>query len=80
MTNDAAVNALGQKAMALLFGNPGNTKDKARHLVLARKIAKATSFVKPDQLPPTTNATVYHSYRTYYQVMLKFGHKLNPRD
>ena len=37
--------------------------------LLSKKVAKASSFVKPERLPPTKSALKFHSYRVYLQIM-----------
>ena len=38
-----------------------------RYSILHKKVATATTPVTPETLPPTSNAAMFHSYRTYHQ-------------
>ena len=38
--------------------------------MLLQKVTSAKSFVVPECLPPTESATRFHSYRSYYQIMV----------
>ena len=65
------INLLGKKTMSILYSNSTNQSlNSLRHKQLIEKICMAKSFVKLESLPPTESATKYHSYRTYYQIML----------
>ena len=48
--------------------------------MLIKKIINDKSFVKPERLPPTEEATKYHSYRVYQQVQVWRGKEINPID
>lgn len=46
-----------------------------------KKIATATNFVHPQELPPTSDAAKFYSMRTYYQVQIWLGStSLLPQD
>ena len=55
-------------------------KDAAIARIMRPEEAKSTSFVKPEQLPPTENATKYHAFRAYCQVMVWLGHDIDPQN
>ena len=48
--------------------------------MLIKKIINAKSFVKPERLPPTEEATKYHSYRVNQQVQAWRGKEINLID
>lgn len=53
----------GQKAMVLLYGGQeSDVLDNFRYDLFQRKIAKATTFVHPQDLPPTSAACKFHSF------------------
>ena len=65
-----AVETSGIKAMVSLFnGTQSESLEALRYSSLCRKVASAKTFVKPENLPPTTSAANLHSRRTYLQMM-----------
>ena len=44
-----------------------------RYSILCRKAYSASTFVKPERLPPTPSATNFHCRRVYLQVMEWLG-------
>ena len=44
------------------------------------KVAKSSSFVEPQSLPPTIASARYHSLLVYYQVQLWKGNELKPEE
>lgn len=59
----------GEKAMVLLYGGQELDLLNTFHYDLfQRQIAKATTFVHPQDLPPTSAATKFHSFRVFHQV------------
>lgn len=73
----------GEAAMCIIYkGNPGDSLDNIRHKQLVKKVTTASSFVKPEKLPPTSSATKYHSLRVYFQIMLwkKENAKMKPDE
>ena len=71
------VEATGCKAMVCLFNGGGGGQyeslESLRYKFLCKKVATASTFVKPERLPPTTSATKFHARRTYLQVMEWMG-------
>jgi hypothetical protein len=56
--------------MTVIFnGTVDQSLRNLRQKRLIEKTAKATSFVRPEKLPPTVSATKYHSLRSYLQIM-----------
>ena len=47
--------------------------ESLRYKFLCKKVAIASTFVKPGKLPPTSLATKFHARRTYLQVMEWMG-------
>jgi len=81
-STDVIVQA-GHKAMVLLFSGKGaDTLTVLRHTILTQKVVSAVSFVTPERLPPTEEATKHHSLRTYFQIMIWMGEEadLEPTD
>ena len=59
-STDVIVQA-GHKAMVLLFSGKGaDTLTVLRHTILTQKVLSAVSFVTPERLPPTDEATKHH--------------------
>jgi len=73
----------GHKALVLLFSGKGADKlTVLRHTILTQKAVSAVSFVTPERLPPTEEATKHHSLPTYFQIMTCMGEEadLEPTD
>ena len=71
----------GEIAMVILFG--GNSPEKLDSLRLSifyQKVAGSVTFVKPENLPPTSAATRYHSLRTYHQIQVWKGRNDLPAE
>ena len=49
-----------------------------RYSILHKKDATATTAVTPETLPPTSNASMFHSYRTYHQTQVWRGESIDP--
>ena len=49
-----------------------------RYCIFHTKVATATTSVTPETLPPTSNAAILHSYRTYHQTQLWKGESIDP--
>ena len=66
-----SIEEAGEKAMVLIYG--GNSTelqlDLFRYQVFQRKVSTASVAVKPEDIPPTSAACKFHSWRTYLQVM-----------
>ena len=68
------VEGTGCKGMVCLFnGGQYESLGSLRYKFLCKKVATASTFVKPERLPPTTSATKFHARRTYLQVMEWMG-------
>ena len=81
-STDVIVQA-GHKAMVLLFSGKGaDALTVLRHTILTQKVVSAVSFVSPERLPPTEEATKHHSLRAYFQIMTWMGEEadLEPTD
>ena len=64
----------GEAAMVSLYkGTAGDTLDKLRLERFQQKIATSVSFVRPENLPPTSSAAKFHSLRVYHQVQVWKG-------
>ena len=61
--------AAGEKALVCLFnGKADEGLDSLRYCRYCKKVATNTSQVRPQSLPPTSAAAMYHSLRVYHQV------------
>ena len=61
----------GNNSMVALFrGTPEESSNELRHRILLQKVTSAKSFVVPERLPSIESATRFHSYRSYYQIMV----------
>ena len=64
----------GEIALVLLYGGTRECDlNVHRFNTFQRKVATATTFVHPKDLPPTSNAAKYHSFRVYLQVQIWLG-------
>ena len=64
----------GEIAMIILFGGDVQKRlDRLRLDIFYEKVLSSVTFVKPENLPPTSAATKYHSLRTYHQVQVWKG-------
>ncbi|KAK2721509.1 hypothetical protein QYM36_003708 [Artemia franciscana] len=71
--------AAGERALLILYGCPDvSNLDTARKLIFHRKVSTATTFVHPQELPPTQAAAKYHSLRFYCQVQIWLGNPVDP--
>ena len=68
-------------AMVIMFG--GNSPEELDSLKLSRfyqKVAGSVTIVKPENLPPTSDATRCHSLRTYHQSQVWKGRNDLPAE
>lgn len=80
-SRDEVINA-GEQALLCLYGaDTDDNLDSLRYSRFCQKVSKGTSFLQPENLPPTSAAAVYHSSRVYYQVQDWRGqHELQAED
>ena len=65
----AGVIKAGERALVYLYkGKSYDNLDSLRLQRYQQKISRRTTFVKPEVLPPTSGAAIYHSMRVYLQV------------
>ena len=75
------ISSAGEKAIAMLYGgNSSVTLDELRYSVFCTKLSVNTRIVSPEQLPPTTDAAKFHSYRAYHQIQTWMGVNLPPEE
>ena len=68
------ISSNGSMAMLAIFNaKKDDTLSSLRYKLLCKKISNSKTFVKPERLPPTTDACKYHSLRVYFQVMVWMG-------
>ena len=71
----------GENAMVLLFGKNIQKKlDSIRLTVFYQKVAGSIKCVKPENLPPTSSATRYHSLRVFHQIQVWKGRNDLPAE
>jgi len=81
-TLEEVVSAGEQVIISMYKGNRNDTLDELRYKRFTEKVALSTTFVQVHSLPPTSNASKYHSMRTYLQVQ-QWTHSdcnLNPEE
>lgn len=69
MSSQEEVATAGEQALAILYG--GSKTDQLDHLrykIFQKRVSVAKSFVRPQDLPPTSAAAKHHSLRVFYQV------------
>ena len=63
------VTCAGERALVILYnGRSTDTLDSLRHQRFREKVASSATHVRPQTLPPTSGAAIYHSMRVYLQV------------
>ena len=73
----------GEEALILLYnGKDEKSLDSLRYKRYCDKVARSSSFVHPQNLPPTSSAAKYHSLRVYYQIRQWQGTEdgMSPQD
>ena len=82
--NPDDVIAAGERALVIVYnGKSTDSLDSLRHQRFCEKVAsKSSQHVKPQTLPPTSEAAKYHSLRVYFQVQQWKGaaDSLHPTD
>ena len=59
----------GEQVLVTIYnGKPGETLDFVRYKRFCEKMARNTSHIQPQTLPPTSAAAKFHSLRVYFQV------------
>ena len=59
-----------EKTLVCLYGGASDEGlNTLRYKTFCEKVAKITSHVEPQTLPPTAAAAEYHNLRVYYQIM-----------
>ena len=67
-----SIEEAGEKAMIMVYGGDSsevNNLDLFWYKVFQWKVVTATIAVKPEDLPPTSAATKFQSWRTYLHVV-----------
>ena len=65
---------VGEAAMMCLYkGRAGDTLDELSLERFQPKVATSASFVRPENLPPTSSAAIFHSLHVYHQVQVWKG-------
>ena len=69
----------GEQALGVLYGCiTGSTLDFERAARFSKKVVFRSSYIPPERLPPTCDASRFHSMRVYLQVQIWLGHELDP--
>ena len=80
--NSAKADVIKAGERALVCLNKGKSDDNLDSLRLQcyqQKISRTTIFVKPEVLPPTSGAAIYHCMRVYLQVQQCMGNPSQPQ-
>jgi hypothetical protein len=67
-------------AIILSGGNAKEDLSSLRHRLLLKKAKTGANIISPEKLPPTADATKFHSLRSYLQIKEWMGEALNPSD
>jgi hypothetical protein len=71
----------GEEALLVIYGCTSSPNlNAARVVKFQLKVATSAGYVSPEKLPPTCDAAVFHSLRTYHQVQEWRGNSTNPVD
>jgi len=72
----------GETALVCLYdcNSPDESLDLLHYTKICKKVAKGTTLVQPESLPPTSAAATYHSQRVYFQIQQWKGIPLKPED
>ena len=65
-----AIQSAGERALVVMYNGKNETLDALRYKKYCEKVATSVKHLEPRQLPPTSAAAKYHSYRVYLQVCL----------
>jgi len=66
----------GERVLLCLYGDPtGSDLNTSRYRIFQKRLSVAKNFVHPQDVPPTSSASKFHSYRTYLQVQQWLGSK-----
>ena len=71
---------LERKQLSYCLVGENASLNNHRWTTFRKKVASATKFVHPQDLPPTSGAAKYHSQRVYLQVQQWKGKQLEPTD
>jgi len=76
-----SIQAAGENALlVLLSGKPGQRLDDLRYQRYQEKLATKRTKIKPNNLPPTSAAAKYHSFRVFYQIQQWKGEELDAQQ
>ena len=77
----AEIENAGERSFLVIYGCAElASTDYARVEKFHQKVSTNTQYVSPEKLPPTSNASKFHSYRTYHQVQSWRGNVLSAED
>ena len=80
-SSKAVIEKAGEDALLIIYGcTKSLSLDSARVDRFLQKVATATQYVSPEKLPPTSDATIFHSHRAYHQVQAWCGNDLPPEE
>lgn len=75
------IDAAGEKALLILHGGEKfPSLNVLRWETFKKKVATATKYVQPEDLPPTSEAAKHHSRRVFLQIQQWLGYKLDPAE
>ena len=63
------ISTAGEQVLVTIYNSkPGETLDFVRYKRFCEKVARNTSHIQPQTLPPTSAAAKFHSLHIYFQV------------
>ncbi len=69
LATDEGITIAGERILICMYnGKPGESINSVRYKRFCERVAKNTSHIQPQTLPPTSSAAKFHSLRVYYQV------------
>ncbi len=64
--------------MAIIYGCTPNTElNFERATRFSKKVVSGSGYIPPERLPPTADATRFHSRRVYHQVQVWLGNSMD---
>lgn len=76
-----ALELAGERLLVRLYGGKSTENlDSLRFRLFSQKLVSSTQHVKPEVLPPTSDAARFHFHRVFLQIMTWMGHELQPES
>ena len=75
---DDIINA-GEVMLSIMFkGYQDESLDYLRYKIFSHKVTSTKTYIKPEQLPPTSSSAKYHSLRVYCQIQTWLCNDIDP--